>query len=145
MSRSILRGGVVAKGYQRGWLLVPDRDRARLTIWPLSERAPGLLHGVMAQPCTWVLTFDVAHPRRLRRLSKFLEQRAQRVQRSVFELLATPEALGSLLTQATVPERFDASRDGLRVYRLCEGCQAQVRLRGVGPALRTARGPLVFP
>jgi CRISPR-associated endonuclease Cas2 len=99
----------------------------------------------MAPPCTWILAFDVAHPRRLRKLSRFLEQRSQRVQRSVFELIATPEVLARLLVQATVPERFDPARDGLRVYRLCDACQQQVRLRGVGPSLRTPRGPLVFP
>ncbi|MCS6900462.1 MAG: CRISPR-associated endonuclease Cas2 [Myxococcales bacterium] len=99
----------------------------------------------MAPPCTWLLSFDVAHPRRLRKLSRFLEQRSQRVQRSVFELVASPGVLVRLLAQATVPERFNPVLDSLRVYRICDTCQQQVRLCGVGPSLHTPRGPLVFP
>ena len=46
---------------------------------------------------TYVLAFDVAHPRRLRRLSRFLEGQAHRVQKSVFEVVLGEVELRGLL------------------------------------------------
>ena len=111
----------------------------------MSDRRGDGTRWAVAPLFTWLLAFDVAHPRRLRRLSRFLEQRSQRVQRSGFELIAPRDVLVRLLVQATVPERFNPAVDSLRVYRLCDGCQAQVQLRGVGPSLRSVQGALVFP
>lgn len=98
----------------------------------------------MAETATWILAFDVRHPRRLRKLSQFLEQRSQRVQRSVFELVATPTAMAALLKLATVPERFDPTCDSLRAYRLCGACMPAAKILGQGPSLLSAGGALVF-
>jgi len=95
-------------------------------------------------PSTWILAFDVASPKRLRQLSRFLEGKANRVQRSVFEALLTDEQLETLLKQAILPERLDPALDSLRVYRVCSSCLRLARMQGVGPALLSLRGPLVF-
>lgn len=98
----------------------------------------------MAESSTWVLTFDVVDPKRLRRLSRFLQGHGHRVQKSVFEVLATVAELVSLLDRATTPERFDPALDSLRAYHLCSPCLRATQVRGQGSSPLSARGPMVF-
>jgi CRISPR-associated endonuclease Cas2 len=93
---------------------------------------------------TYVLAFDVTHPRRLRRLSRFLEGQAHRVQKSVFEAVLGEVELRGLLERAVHPDRFDPSLDSLRVYRVCAACLRATQLRGQGPTPLSLTGPLVF-
>ena len=39
----------------------------------------------------WLVAYDVAHPKRLRRVAKLLESVGERQQKSVFELAAGPD------------------------------------------------------
>lgn len=98
----------------------------------------------MNDRATWVLAFDVADPRRLRKLSKFLLGKGHRVQRSVFEVMASRGEMTTIVQGATMPERFQAEWDSLRVYRLCQSCVGASEVRGEGPAPLTGRGPVVF-
>lgn len=92
----------------------------------------------------WLLCYDVADDRRRARLAAFLERSGERVQESVFEVLAATADLERLLEAATDEERFDPTRDSLRVYRLCLACRAVARCVGVGPeVLRAGRAVIL--
>jgi CRISPR-associated protein Cas2 len=98
----------------------------------------------MAERVTWVVVFDVANIRRLRKMSRFLVGRGHRVQRSVFEVLATSREMTALLEKAVQPERFAPGVDSLRAYRLCAVCHAAAEVRGVGQTPLSAQGAVVF-
>ncbi len=85
----------------------------------------------------WVLTYDVVEDRRRAKLARFLEAHGHRVQFSVFEVLATPEELDTIVTRALTKDRFDAAEDSLRVYPLCAACMGRVRVHGVATPLLT--------
>jgi len=93
---------------------------------------------------TWVLAYDVADDRRRARMAKFLEARGQRVQESVFEVLASADELDALLRAATEGERFDAAVDSVRAWPLCAACQPMARVVGVGPAVSAPGKPIVL-
>ena len=92
---------------------------------------------------TYVLSFDVADDRRRAKLSKYLASKGQRVQWSVFEVIATGEQMADILRGATVERRFDPSVDSLRCYALCAGCQAVVEVHGRGLAPNVPGRPIV--
>lgn len=93
---------------------------------------------------TYVVSFDVADDRRRVRLSKFLESRGQRVQWSVFEILATPEGLCELIERAMIPIRFDPAADSLRCYPLCGVCREGIEVRGMASPPVTPGRPIVL-
>lgn len=92
---------------------------------------------------TYVLSFDVADDRRRARLSKYLASKGQRVQWSVFEVMATPEGIDEVLHGATSERRFDPVEDSLRCYALCADCQSAVEVRGRAIAPNVPGRPLV--
>lgn len=96
------------------------------------------------EPRTWVLSFDVADDRRRARLARLLESRGQRVQESVFEVLATLEGFDALLREVTRAECFDGSVDGVRAWPLCAACQPLARVLGAGPPLSVPGRPIVL-
>lgn len=80
----------------------------------------------------WIITYDIADERRLRRVSKWLEQQAQavRVQYSVFEVLADRYRLQLLRKQ--LAQWIDPAEDSVRYYPLCGSCIGRVRWQGMG-------------
>jgi CRISPR-associated protein Cas2 len=93
----------------------------------------------------YVLSYDIADDGRRSRLSRFLESRGQRVQWSVFEVIATGgEVLELVSNAAESPEMFDAAEDSLRCYPLCARCRSAVEVRGNGRPLTRPGSPVVL-
>ncbi len=70
------------------------------------------------QPRNWLIAYDIADPRRLRRVHKFLCAHAVPVQYSVFATRGSPMKLG--LIRAGLAEIVDAGEDDVRVYPVPE-------------------------
>lgn len=66
----------------------------------------------------WLVTYDIADPRRLTRLFKFLKKQGVPVQYSVFLLQASAVKMASLIQQ--IATMIDADADDVRAYRLPE-------------------------
>ena len=78
----------------------------------------------------YVLCYDIADDRRLRRVVKIMEGCGYRVQKSVFEGFFTPAELNELFK--SVKQVIDEKEDSVRVYRLCEPCDRAVNIIGIG-------------
>ena len=84
-----------------------------------------------------VMTYDISDNKRRRRMSKLLEQRMTRVQRSVFEARLTAEVTDALAGEA---ERHLGPGDSLRVYTVGADGLRRSRMLGDGAALQDAAG-----
>ena len=65
----------------------------------------------------WMITYDIADPRRLRRVAKILSGHGQRVLWSVFECTLDPAALATL--RARIGAEIDVRQDSVRWYPVC--------------------------
>lgn len=65
-----------------------------------------------------VVSYDVSHPRRLRRVARLLEGFGRRVQESVFECWLTPGQLTEL--QRLLGREMADGQDKIRYYALCD-------------------------
>lgn len=66
----------------------------------------------------WLVTYDIADPRRLARLFKFLKKQGIPVQYSVFLVEASAAKMGNLIVQ--IAKIVDKDEDDVRAYRLPE-------------------------
>ena len=66
----------------------------------------------------WLVTYDIADPKRLARLFKFLKKQGVPVQYSVFLVEVSAAKMGSLIVQ--IAKMVDADADDVRAYRLPE-------------------------
>ena len=78
----------------------------------------------------WIVTYDVADPRRLRRVAQALEETGERVQESVFEVWADRDRMRRL--RQRIRPLMDLAQDSLRCYPLCGSCVVRVRWQGPG-------------
>lgn len=62
----------------------------------------------------WVIAYDIANPRRLRRVARLLRRWGHRVQHSVFELRIDHALLPGL--RAQLEESVDPALDSVRMY-----------------------------
>lgn len=69
----------------------------------------------------WLVCYDIADARRLRRIAREMQSVGERVQKSVFECELDARARREL--EARVAALLDARCDSVRFYRLCEGCR----------------------
>lgn len=84
----------------------------------------------------FLVSYDVADDKRRSHLAKLLEAHGQRVQWSVFEVIATPGDITAVLTAAAEsPDCFDPGEDSLRCYPLCARCRAGADVFGTGTPL----------
>ncbi len=67
-------------------------------------------------PFSWLITYDIADPKRLVRLHRFLVKQAVPVQYSVFLYEGTHAQMGGLM--AAVEKRIDPACDDVRGYAL---------------------------
>lgn len=67
---------------------------------------------------SWLVTYDIADPRRLARLFKFLKKQGVPVQYSVFLVEASAAKMGNLIVQ--IAKIVDKDEDDVRAYRLPE-------------------------
>ncbi len=77
-----------------------------------------------------VLVYDVVNNRRRDRLHRTLKNFGTPVQRSVFEFDIGPKEANKMMIQ--VERLIEPTEDTVRLYRICEGCLAQVRILGEG-------------
>ncbi len=73
----------------------------------------------MSRRRPWLVAYDIADPKRLRRVHTFLKAQGMPVQYSVFLVYATTAELDELL--AGLAERIHPGRDDVRAYRLPAG------------------------
>lgn len=76
--------------------------------------------------------YDIAEPRRLRRVAKASEAAGLRVQKSVFECSLTPDALRALRLRLAALSH--PGEDLLLYQPLCPQCRAQISWHGKQPA-----------
>jgi CRISPR-associated protein Cas2 len=94
----------------------------------------------------WLVCYDIAEPRRLARLHRWLSRRAVAVQYSVFVARCDAEALGELVVG--LAQRIDPRRDDVRLYPLEMGRPLRVLGQPLlaegltAPLLDRARHPL---
>lgn len=70
----------------------------------------------------WLVCYDVADPKRLRRVAKRMQDFGLRVQKSVFECWLSDARLDEL--KESVAKIVDEKEDDVRYYSLCEKCRA---------------------
>lgn len=66
----------------------------------------------------YLVTYDIADPRRLTRLFKFLKKQGVPIQYSVFLVETSAVKMGSLIVQ--IAKMIDSQADDVRAYRLPE-------------------------
>lgn len=68
----------------------------------------------------FILTYDIADPKRLRRIGRFMEKNALRIQKSVYLCKQmSKENLYEMLQY--IAEILDSEKDDLRVYKIKKG------------------------
>jgi len=77
-----------------------------------------------------VVSYDVSDDRKRARLAKFLLGYCGRVQKSVFEGEVAERRLEPLRRGAG--KRIDQTVDSIRIYMLCQRCQAATEIIGTG-------------
>lgn len=79
----------------------------------------------------WLIGYDIACPRRLKRLHRFLKTKAVPVQFSVFTFEGSAMQLGRLVQQ--IEGFIDASVDDVRIYQIPRSVHCDVLGRGSLP------------
>lgn len=86
----------------------------------------------MSAPRAWLVTYDIADPRRLSRLHRFLKKRAVPVQYSVFLFEGSGAQIGRLMQQ--IEQLIRPDQDDVRAYQLPQTPQFDTLGRGSLPA-----------
>lgn len=81
------------------------------------------------RPALHVVTYDIADDRRRRKVAGILEDRAARVQESVFEARLTTRAARALMAELTA---LATAEDSVRIYAVPDGALTRCRTHG-GP------------
>ncbi|MEW6287105.1 MAG: CRISPR-associated endonuclease Cas2 [Chloroflexota bacterium] len=84
----------------------------------------------MSDRTFYLLTYDIADPKRLAKVAKAMEAVGERVQDSVFEAYLNDVELEKLLNKVRKIMRDD--EDSLRLYALCASCRGRLRVLGQG-------------
>lgn len=84
----------------------------------------------MAERAFYLLTYDIADPKRLAKVAKAMEAVGERAQDSVFEAWLEEAELAKLLKK--MGKVMNESEDSLRIYVLCGACRAKMRCVGQG-------------
>ncbi|HQJ72871.1 MAG TPA: CRISPR-associated endonuclease Cas2 [Spirochaetota bacterium] len=82
----------------------------------------------------YLVCYDIADPRRLRKTAKTLEKSGIRVQYSFFELDVSADRLETLL--GDLKKVIKPSEDKLFVYPICAECKKRAVIDGTGALLR---------
>ena len=72
------------------------------------------------QPTQWLVTYDIAHPKRLTRVFKYLKKLGIPIQYSVFSVTANSAQMGAMM--AGIATLIHKGQDDVRAYRLPENC-----------------------
>ena len=68
----------------------------------------------------WLICYDVADPKRLRKIAKIMQSYGVRAQKSVFECWLSDARLAELKEQT---DKIIETEDDVRYYTLCETCR----------------------
>ncbi len=82
-------------------------------------------------PRSWLIAYDIANPRRLCKLHRFLVKHAMPIQYSVFHFEGSPAHMGQLM--AAIETRIDLDEDDVRAYLLPKPLQIITLGRGSIP------------
>jgi CRISPR-associated protein Cas2 len=77
----------------------------------------------------WVIAYDIPDDRRRTKLAKILEGFGDRMQWSVFEILATGDDFLDLCRKITAV--IEPQEDAVRLYPLCNACCPKIRDLGL--------------
>ncbi|WCN08274.1 CRISPR-associated endonuclease Cas2 [Marinomonas mediterranea] len=80
-----------------------------------------------------LITYDIAEPKRLRRIAKTLESYGERMQKSVFECGLTPDALKSLTFK--LERCIDPSEDSILIQPIHQHNRGNIRWQGKPPSI----------
>ena len=72
---------------------------------------------------TYLIIYDIQNPVRLRRLAKIAQDYGLRMQKSVFEAEMTPVELNTM--KARMEKIINPAEDGIKIFRLCQSCEAK--------------------
>ena len=78
----------------------------------------------------WVITYDIASPKRWRKVFKLLKSYGKPVQYSVFECRLSASQLKAL--QVTLETLLNHEKDRVHCYPLCGQCDARTVVLGYG-------------
>ncbi len=95
----------------------------------------------MAQSEIILLAYDIAHPKRLRKVALACEAYGTRVQHSIFELHLKQGQLASL--QTALMQIIDTQTDKIRYYRICGADFADITIEGQGQKTQAHRYTIV--
>ncbi len=68
------------------------------------------------QSSQWLVTYDIAHPKRLTQVFKYLKKKGIPIQYSVFSVTASSAQMGTLM--AGIATLIHKGQDDVRAYRL---------------------------
>jgi len=78
----------------------------------------------------YLLTYDIANPKRLGKVARAMEAVGERVQDSVFEAWLSAAEVEKMLKK--IRKIINEKEDSLRIYSLCSPCREKVRCLGQG-------------
>lgn len=81
----------------------------------------------------YLAIYDIAHPRRLSKVAKILQDYGLRVQKSKFELDVSAHELAKL--HQRILKVIDDGEDGVKYFLLCGTCRANIEVIGLGRLL----------
>lgn len=79
-----------------------------------------------------LVSYDIADPRRLRRVARTLEEVGDRIQKSVFECGLTPAGLQAL--RLRLRRIIDPVEDHILIQPVCRHCRWDIGWQGKSPA-----------
>ncbi|PIX24352.1 MAG: CRISPR-associated endonuclease Cas2 [Deltaproteobacteria bacterium CG_4_8_14_3_um_filter_45_9] len=77
-----------------------------------------------------MISYDVVDDKKRLKLTKFLKDHGDRVQKSVFECNLSPKTYERV--KSGIEKVINKRKDRVRYYRLCKGCVDKVEISGWG-------------
>jgi len=78
----------------------------------------------------YVICFDISNDKNRRKVVKLLENKGQRVQKSVFECLLNDKDFITL--KNNMEDNIGFNTDSIRYYQLCANCRLNIKIAGLG-------------
>ena len=82
------------------------------------------------KPRYWLLSYDIAHPKRLRQIAKLALRYGERVQKSLYLCAVSPEQFERLEQELTA--LIHPEEDRVMLRPICPRCRAAIRFQGAG-------------
>lgn len=90
----------------------------------------------------WMAAYDIADPKRLRRVAKACEDTGRRIQQSVF--LCHTASTGRARLRERVKTIMHPASDRLFLLPICRRCRDQIEQHGLPTRLPGAAGPMII-